>query len=165
MSGQEQSLWKRQDGFAISTDKQLLDKTVIHRFLSEDSYWVQGIDVELVEACIANSTLCYGVYEGDPAEGPAVQIGFARVVSDLVRYAWLGDVFILPAYRGHGLGKWLMSVITEHPRLKGVGFHLGTRDAHGLYAQFGFQPIGQIANKMVRPLNWDLVREGYGLKA
>jgi GNAT superfamily N-acetyltransferase len=60
------------------------------------------------------------VYEGNPNDGPAIQVGFARVVSDLVRFSWIGDVFILPDYRGRGLSKWLIGVITEHPKLKDV---------------------------------------------
>jgi GNAT superfamily N-acetyltransferase len=93
--------------------------------------------------------------------GSAKQVGFARVVSDLVRFSWLGDVFILPEYRGRGLSKWLMSVITEHPKLKGTGFQLATKDAHSLYAQYGFKPLGQIEDRMNRSLDWEVVYKGY----
>lgn len=151
-------------GFTISTNKSFLDTEVIHHFLSKDSYWVKGIPKELVIASIENSILCYGVYEGDPHKGPAKQVGFARVVSDLVRFSWLGDVFILPEYRERGLGKWLMNVITEHPKLKGTSFQLATKDAHSLYAQFGFKPLGNIETRMNRPLDWDLVHQGHEVR-
>jgi GNAT superfamily N-acetyltransferase len=116
---------------------------MIHNFLSQESYWVKGIAKELVIASIENSILCYGIYKGNPTDGSAKQIGFARVVYDLVRFSWLGDVFVLPEYRGLGLSKWLMRVITEHPKLIGTSFQLATKDAHSLYEQFGFKPFSR----------------------
>ncbi|MFC0414257.1 GNAT family N-acetyltransferase [Cytobacillus solani] len=151
----------RNGDFFISSNKNYLDIDVIHHFLSEESYWLKGISKELVIAAIEHSILCYGVYEGDPTTGSPKQIGFARVVSDLVRFSWLGDVFILPEYRGKGLSKWLMSVITEHPHLKGTNFHLATRDAHSLYTQYGFKPLDNIENRMARPFDWDAIYDGY----
>lgn len=145
------------DGFFISTDKRLLNVEVIYNFLSQESYWLKGTSKDLVIASIDNSTISYGVYDGDPTKGEVNQIGFARVVSDLVRYSWLGDVFVLPDYRGRGLSKWLMTIITEHPKLKGTNFHLATKDAHSLYAQFGFKPLDQIEKRMARPLDWDAI--------
>lgn len=88
------------NGFYISTDKDLLDIDVIYNYLTNESYWLKGVTKVLVEASIDNSVLCYGIYEGDPTSGTARQVGFARVVSDLVRHSWLGDVFVLPYYRG-----------------------------------------------------------------
>jgi GNAT superfamily N-acetyltransferase len=115
----------------ISTDRQRLDVAMIHAFLA-DSYWVPGISRANVEKCIEHS-LCFGVY----AEGR--QIAFARVVTDYVRYAHLLDVFVLKESRGRGISKSLMSHILSHPELKTiVRYTLGTQDAHGLYAQFGF---------------------------
>jgi ribosomal protein S18 acetylase RimI-like enzyme len=154
----EQTLWTNNKGFTISTNKSFLDTEVIHNFLSKESYWFKGITKELVIASIENSILCYGIYEGNPTHGSAKQVGFARVVSDLVRFSWLGDVFILPEYRGRGLSKWLMSIITEHPKLIGTSF------AHSLYEQYGFKPLGQIENRMARPLDWESVYEGYKIK-
>lgn len=151
----------RNGDFFISTNKGYLDIEVIYHFLSKESYWLKGISKELVIAAIENSILCYGIYEGDPTSGSPKQIGFARVVSDLVRFSWLGDVFILPQYRGKGLSKWLMSVITEHPNLKGTNFHLATKDAHSLYAQYGFKPLDHIENRMARPFDWDAIYDGY----
>lgn len=153
-----------QDGFFISTNKSFLDMEVIYEFLSYESYWLKGTTKEIVKASIDNSIICYGIYEGNPANGASKQIGFARVVSDLVRFSWLGDVFILPEYRGRGLSKWLMSIITENPKLKGTSFHLSTKDAHTLYAQFGFKSLDQLETRMARPLDWDAINEAYSLK-
>lgn len=149
------------NGFYISTDKGLLDIDVIYNYLTNESYWLKGVTRVLVEASIDNSVLCYGIYEGNPTSGAARQVGFARVVSDLVRHSWLGDVFVLPDYRGRGLSKWLMSVIVEHPNLKGTNFHLATKDAHSLYEQFGFKPLDSIEKRMARPHDWDAIHAGY----
>ncbi len=107
---------------------------MIHNFLTR-SYWAAGIPRETVVRAIENS-LCFGVYDS------AEQIGFARVISDFATYAYIADVFILEAYRERGLGKELMASIMAHPKLQGLRrWSLGTRDAHGLYAQFGFTPV------------------------
>jgi N-acetylglutamate synthase-like GNAT family acetyltransferase len=120
--------------FLISTDRAKLDVEVIHRFLTR-SYWAEGIPRETVTHAIENS-LCFGVYNGGE------QIGFARVVSDFATYAYLADVFILVPYRERGLGKELIATVMAHPELQGLRrWSLGTRDAHGLYAQFGFTAL------------------------
>ncbi|WHY94026.1 GNAT family N-acetyltransferase [Neobacillus cucumis] len=135
------SIWKK-DGFFICTEKQYLDVSLIHQFLSEESYWVPGIKLEIVKKSIENSSICFGVYEGDPARGNAKQIGFARAVSDFCRFGWIMDVFILGEFGGRGLSKWLMEVITEQSDLKDAAkLMLATNDAHGLYAQYGFKTI------------------------
>ena len=120
--------------FLISTDRAKLDVDVIHRFLTR-SYWAEGIPRETVTRAIENS-LCFGVYNGNE------QAGFARVVSDFATYAYLADVFILEPYRERGLGKELVATVMAHPELQGLRrWSLGTRDAHGLYAQFGFTAL------------------------
>jgi N-acetylglutamate synthase-like GNAT family acetyltransferase len=120
--------------FLISTDRSKLDVDVIHRFLAR-SYWAEGIPRQTVMRSIDNS-LCFGVYDN------ARQIGFARVISDFATYAYVADVFILEPYRERGLGKELMASIMAHPDLQGLRrWSLGTRDAQGLYAQFGFKPV------------------------
>jgi N-acetylglutamate synthase-like GNAT family acetyltransferase len=120
--------------FLISTDRSKLDVDVIHRFLAR-SYWAEGIPRETVMRSIENS-LCFGVYDNPK------QIGFARVISDFATYAYVADVFILEPYRERGLGKELMASIMAHPDLQGLRrWSLGTRDAQGLYAQFGFKPV------------------------
>jgi N-acetylglutamate synthase-like GNAT family acetyltransferase len=122
--------WTR-DGYIISTDKSRIDISAVHRFLTQ-SYWAEGIPIEMVERAINNS-LCFSISREHEL------IGFARVISDYSTFAYLADVFILPAERGRGLAKWLMQTILDHPQLQGLRrFTLATRDAHGLYAQFGF---------------------------
>jgi GNAT superfamily N-acetyltransferase len=126
-----------EDGLVFSTDRARLDIDLIHGFLSRESYWVPGIRRELVELGIANS-LCFGVYEGRR------QLGFARVVTDGAGFAYLGDVFVVDAARGHGLGKRLMAFVMAHPQLQRVRrFMLATRDAHELYARHGFAPLAR----------------------
>ena len=118
--------------FEISTDKSRLDLGMIHGFLAGESYWVPGISRENVEKSVQHS-LCFGAY----SEGR--QVAFARIVTDYVRFAHLLDVFVLKDFRGRGLSKLLMSGVLSHPELRSVvKFTLGTQDAHGLYAQFGF---------------------------
>ncbi|PLR89943.1 GNAT family N-acetyltransferase [Bacillus sp. T33-2] len=155
----------REDGFTISTEKAFLDTDIIYSFLSKESYWAEGISRELVEKSIENSTLCYGIYNGNPErDSHAKLVGFARVVSDLVRYAWLGDVFILPEYRGIGLSKWLIEIITHNPYLAGTSFNLGTKDAHGLYKKYGFKELDKPEDRLCRPVNWEKINHAYGLK-
>ena len=120
--------------FLISTDRAKLDLDVIHNFLTR-SYWAAGIPRATVARSIENS-LCFGVYDNSN------QIGFARVISDFATYAYVADVFILEPYRERGLGKELMASIMAHPQLQGLRrWSLATRDAHGLYAQFGFTAL------------------------
>ncbi|WP_163103085.1 GNAT family N-acetyltransferase [Peribacillus alkalitolerans] len=147
--------------YYISTNKDYLDVLTIHKFLSDDSYWAKGISKKAVEATVHYTPICYGVFDGNPEQKEAKQIGFARVVTDFVRYAWLGDVFILPEYRGKGLSKWLIASIFEHPQLKGVSFNLSTKDAHGLYSQFGFERITDAEKRMVRPMNLESINHLY----
>ena len=119
----------------ISTDPNRLDVDLIHRWLSEESYWAGGVSREIVARAIDNS-LCFGVY----LEGQ--QVGLARVVTDRATFAWLDDVFILDSYRGRGYGKALIAAVVAHPELRGLRrLLLATRDAHGLYAQYGFTPV------------------------
>jgi GNAT superfamily N-acetyltransferase len=127
--------------FSISTDPARLDVGTIHAFLSQ-AYWSAGIPRGVVERSIAGA-LCFGVYDG------ARQVGFARVITDKATYAYLADVFVIDEYRGQGLAKWLMQVIMSHDALQGLRrFTLATRDAHGLYAQFGFEPLRDPARHM-----------------
>jgi len=120
--------------YSISTDQDRLDVKAIHAFLST-SYWSPGIPITVVKHAIENS-LCFGVFHGTE------QIGFARVITDSVTFAYLADVYILESHRGNGLSKWLMETIQGHPNLQGLRrFMLATRDAHGLYSQFGFKVV------------------------
>ncbi len=121
--------------YAISTDKARLNRTLIHRFLSQDSYWAQNIPMEIVERAIQGA-LCFGIYYGDE------QVGYARVITDEATFAYLADVFVIPEHRGKGLSKFLMETISDWPTLQGLRrWVLATRDAHTLYAQFGFTEL------------------------
>jgi N-acetylglutamate synthase-like GNAT family acetyltransferase/predicted metal-dependent hydrolase len=120
--------------YEISTDPARLDVDVIHGFLS-NSYWAKSIPRELVECSIRHS-LCFGIFHDGK------QIGFARVISDFATFAYLADVFVLIEHRGKGVSKQLMETILEHRDLQGLRrFMLATLDAHGLYKQFGFEPL------------------------
>jgi len=126
----------KKDEFTISTDKRKLNFRTTHNFLT-NSYWSTGISLELVKKAAKNS-ICFGVYHRKK------QIGYARVITDYVRFGYLADVFILEEYRGKGLSKWLMKTILSHPQLKGVNtWMLATKDAHGLYEKFGFKIIDE----------------------
>ncbi|WP_394390308.1 GNAT family N-acetyltransferase [Shewanella woodyi] len=121
--------------YRISTEFSEMDIDVIHGFVSE-SYWAKGIPKSVLKKALMNS-LCFGVFTDDNA-----QIGFGRLITDRATYAYLADVFILDEYRGLGLSKALMTNIVSHPDLQGLRrMVLATRDAHGLYAKFGFEPV------------------------
>jgi GNAT superfamily N-acetyltransferase len=132
---------ERRGEYLISTDQAKLDVAAIHAYLTA-SYWSPGIPRATVEKAVQNS-LCFGLYCGKE------QVGLARVVSDRATYAYLCDVYILEEHRGKDLGKWLMKAVVSHPELQGLRrFTLATRDAHGLYHQFGFEPLGDPSRHM-----------------
>ncbi len=120
------------NGYLFSTDKKKLQFDIIHNYLANESYWVKDLPREILERSIENSE-CFGIYQGSS------QVGFARVVTDYATFGYLGDVFVLEAHRGKGLSKKLMDFILKHPELQGFRrWMLLTRDAQGLYSQFGF---------------------------
>jgi GNAT superfamily N-acetyltransferase len=122
------------ESYTISTDPARLDLDVIAEALGR-AYWAAGRPRAVIARSLANS-LCFGLYHG------AAQVGLARVVTDYATFAWLCDVFVLEAHRGRGLGKWLIATVVAHPDLAGLRrFLLATRDAHGLYQQYGFTPL------------------------
>ncbi len=134
---------QQRGGFAISTDPARLNLDAILDALSR-LYWAQGRAPETTARALKHS-LCFGVYHGQ------AQIGLARVVTDFATFAYLADVYILEAYRGQGLGTWLIEVVTAHPALQGLRrWHLVTRDAHSLYARFGFEPLHSAERHMER---------------
>ena len=121
--------------YQVSTDISKLDVNVIHKYLSEESYWAKGIPKDVLEKAIHNS-MCFGLYYN------AEQIGFARAVTDKATFAYVADVFVLPAYRGKGLSKWLMQTIQAHPELQNLRrWILTTKDAHSLYEQLGWTRV------------------------
>jgi len=120
--------------WVVSTDRARLDRDLIHRILAH-SYWAEGVPRQVVERSLENS-LCFGVFED------GVQIGFARVITDYATYAYLADVFILETHRSRGAARFLMECILRHPQLQNLRrWTLVTRDAHALYAKFGFTPL------------------------
>lgn len=136
--------WRRGE-FTISTDNNRLDIRKIHDFIANQSYWAQGRTIETVQRALDNS-LNFGLYKNNQ------QIGFARVVTDYATFAWIADVFVLPEHRGLGLSKWLMDVILSHSELQGFRrWVLATKDAHGLYARFGFIALHRPERWMERP--------------
>jgi N-acetylglutamate synthase-like GNAT family acetyltransferase len=136
-----QELEEKKDNYILSTKKNKLDITLIHHYLSTESYWAKNIPLDTVKKSIENS-MCFGIYIENN------QIGFARVISDYATFAYMADVFILKPYRGKGLSKWLIECILKDPKLQGLRrFCLGTHDAHSLYAKFNFKV-------MAKPENW-----------
>jgi GNAT superfamily N-acetyltransferase len=135
--------------YTISTDPARLDLDVIHGYIDR-SYWAAGRPRDLMARALRHS-LNFGVYHGE------TQVGLGRVITDYTTYAYLCDVFILEEHQGQALGKWLIEVITQYPALATVGrFMLATRDAHGLYTQYGFQPLANpdIQMELLRPPPW-----------
>jgi len=125
----------QRDRYIISTDKARFDVAAIHAYLTR-SYWSPGIPRAVVEKAIAGS-LCFGLFSEQRN-----QVGFARAITDGATFAYLADVYVLEEHRGKGLGKWIVETILAHPSLQGLRrILLATRDAHELYAQFGFEPL------------------------
>jgi GNAT superfamily N-acetyltransferase len=118
----------------ISTERTDMDVPLIHQFLSQQSGWAKDIPLATLRRAMAHS-LCFGGFVDEQ------QVAFARVITDRATFANLVDVFVLPEHRGQGYSKALMEAVLAHPDLQGLRrFTLATRDAHGLYAQFGFMP-------------------------
>jgi GNAT superfamily N-acetyltransferase len=127
----------QRDGYIISTEKSRLDPAAIHAYLTR-SYWSPGIPRHLVEKALAGS-LCFGLFTEK-----GQQVGFARMITDGATFAYLADVYVLEEHRGKGLSKWLMETILAHPSLQGLRrLLLATRDAHELYARYGFKPLAR----------------------
>lgn len=126
---------EEKDGFTISTDKTKLDVVAIHNYLSTESYWAENIPIAILQKSIDGS-VCFGIYQQNK------QVAFARVITDGATFGYLADVFVLQEFRGLGLSKWLMNFILHHPNLQNFRrWMLATKDAHGLYSQFGFAAL------------------------
>ena len=129
--------------FEISTDPARLDVDLVHAFLTT-SYWAAGRPRAVVERSIANS-ICFGAYTSGR------QVGFGRAITDRAVYAYFADIFVVPEFRGRGVGKRLVRAMLDHPDVAAVnGVQLRTRDAHGLYAPFGFGPVINASELMAR---------------
>lgn len=141
------------DELRISDDPADVDLDVVHGFLSTQAYWCLGIPRELVAKAVANS-LCFSAW----LDGR--QVGFARIVGDRATFGYLADVFVLPEFRGRGISKALVAAAMAHPETRGLRrLMLATRDAHALYAGFGFTAPARPESLMevYRP---DLYRQG-----
>jgi len=138
-------VWTRDDGYEIDRARARLDVPFIINFLSE-SYWADNVRPDVLARSIERSDP-FGLYA--PAGEPA---GFARLVTDASRFAWLSDVFVVPEHRGKALGRWLVETIVACPDYSDVGMWcLATRDAHSLYAKVGFDAIDDPSRFMMRP--------------
>ncbi len=132
-----QPIEQRHGRYLISDDPARLDPAAIHAYLRR-SYWSPDIPLPIVERALRNS-LCVGAYTDDGG-----QVGLIRIISDQATYAYLCDVYVLEEHRQHGLSKAMLKLVMGHPALQGLrSWSLRTRDAHGLYAQFGFKPVEQ----------------------
>ena len=125
-------------GFELDDDRDRVDVDAVHDFLANHSYWARGRPREVVERLVREATRVVGVYHGDD------QIGFARVVSDDEVFAYLLDVYVLPQYRGRGLGTELVRAVVDGGPQRGLRWLLGTADANELYEKFGFGPVSTI---------------------
>lgn len=125
--------WARADGYTLSTDRSRIDIDAVERFLQHEAYWSAGLPRPVLERALAGS-MPMGLYAPDGS-----MAGFARLVTDCAVFAYLRDVFVLPAHRGRGLAQWLALTIRSHPELATVtSWMLATRDAHGVYAKAGY---------------------------
>jgi GNAT superfamily N-acetyltransferase len=132
--------WQRNE-YHISTDANQIDVDVVHQFLVS-SYWAKDLPLDVLQRSLRNS-LIFGLYKENE------QIGLARVITDYATFAYIADVFVLPHYRGQGLGKWLIETIVSHPELQGLRrWLLITKDAHELYRKFGFTELNNPARFM-----------------
>lgn len=144
----------RKDDYLISTDPSKLNIEVIHKYLSQESYWAKDIPFETVKKSIEHS-LCFGLYHLQE------QIGFARLITDKATFAYLADVFVLKEYRGKGLSKFLMATIQSHPELQNLRrWLLATKDAHSLYELFGWTRFTEeLSDKFMTKHNPDVYKK------
>ncbi len=119
------------DGLELDDDRARIDRAEVHRFISEESYWAKGRPRETQDRLIEQASRVVGLYDGER------QIGFCRAVSDGVSFAYLADVYVLPAYRGRGLGEALVREMVEGAQFQGKWL-LHTEDMHPLYRKLGF---------------------------
>jgi GNAT superfamily N-acetyltransferase len=132
-------------GLELDDDRGRVDIDVVHRYLCDESYWAMGRRRETVERLIREASRVVGLYEADGST-----VGFCRVSSDEATFAFLQDVFVLPAYQGRGLGKELIREAVELGPHADLQWHLRTRDAHELYRPFGFREP-EVERQMYRP--------------
>jgi GNAT superfamily N-acetyltransferase len=122
------------EGIEVDDDPGRVDIDAVHDFLANHSYWARGRPYAVVEQLVRSADRVVGIYDGER------QIAFARAFTDGATLVYLADVYVLPAYRGRGLGVELVREIVEHGSYAHLPWILHTRDAHGLYRRFGFAP-------------------------
>lgn len=150
---------ERRGLYLLTVDPARIDVDAAWRFLNQGSYWSQGIARDTVARSIANS-LCFAILHDEDG-----QIGFMRFVTDRATFAYMADVYVLPTHRGQGLSKWMIGFALDHPDLQNLRrVMLATRDAHDLYAQFGFAPLGDVSMLMQRH-DPDIYRRESALKS
>ncbi len=129
--------------YTLSLDPADVDLDATHAFLSR-TYWSEGLRRDIHERAVRNSLVCSALHAD--ARGRRSQIGFARAVTDRATFAWIADVYVLPEHRGHGLARRMVRALLGHPDLAHLRRAvLATRDAHGVYAPLGFNPLGESA--------------------
>ena len=134
------------NGFVVDDDRQRLDLERIVAWLGE-SYWAGSQPPEVIRRSWEAAGITLGLFKDEDGE----MIGCARAVTDFARFAYLSDVYVDPAYRGQGLGRWLVQLMIEHPEVPRVRWVLHTNDAHGLYQQFGFEAADETVMQRPKP--------------
>jgi GNAT superfamily N-acetyltransferase len=130
--------------YTVTDDPTKLDLRAMHSYLQR-AYWSEQIPLEVLERAV-RSSLCIGAYDAHGA-----QVGLARFISDYATFCYVCDVYVLEEHRGHGLSKAMMAMATNHPKLQGLRrWMLVTKDAHGLYRQFGFTAATNIDRYLER---------------
>ena len=132
------------DGLELDDAKERVDLDEVHRFLSEEAYWAKGRQREVQERLVREAARVVGLYDN------ARQVGFCRAATDGVSFVYLADVYLLPAYRGRGLGEELVREMVERGPLAGLRWLLHTTDMHALYRKVGFDAPD--AKVMERPV-------------
>ncbi len=131
--------WINYDGYTITTNKNKIDLSTLHKYLSEESYWSKGIPLDILKKAVKNS-ICFSILS--PSEE---FVGFARMITDSATFGYLADVFVLDNRKGKGLGKWLVEVVMSYPEFNVLrNWFLYTKDAHSLYEKCGWQRIKQL---------------------
>lgn len=136
-------IWEK-DGLVLTDSRDRVDTQRVYALLQQ-TYWAERRPLRAVEAMIQHS-LCFSLFDRDH------QMGFGRAVTDYTVFSWLADIIIDPAFRGRGLGKWMVQTILDHPDLKDTQFVLQTRDAHSLYERFGFSRSPKLMSTTVSGL-------------
>jgi len=131
--------------YILSTEKTRIQLDVVHHFLDQESYWARDIALDVLKTAIQHS-LCLGVYLPDGS-----QVAFGRLITDYATFGYLADIFVLPEHRGKAIAKEMMKYFCDIADQCGLRrLLLTTRDAHGLYGQYGFIALPHPESMMSR---------------